>query len=150
MQRTQTQTAAGDFSVANLMQCGVRLREILDQENALLERMRVRETAAFAEEKNTLSMRLESYQRALAADPALLAHTDDRLREELVYVTKDLYVAIEENMHRTLVARAANQRAIQTITDALADHRRLNTYGSNGQAARMGGETISLNLNQKA
>jgi flagellar biosynthesis/type III secretory pathway chaperone len=138
------------MSPADMMKSALRLREILEQENALLTRMKIREIGVFTEEKNKLSMRLEYYQRLLASDPVFIAGIDNAQREALLVATDELSYAIEENMHRTLVARAANQRVMQTITEALTDHHRLNTYGKRGQATSVGGDTISLSLNQKA
>lgn len=138
------------MSIAELMKLASRLSDILQQENKLLERMRISEAMAFAEEKTKLSQRLESYQKVMATDPSFLAAADPATRETLLDTTDNLAFAIEENMHRTLVARAANQRVMETITEALSEHRRLNTYGRNGQTANAATETISINLNQQA
>ncbi len=138
------------MSIAELMKLAARLSDILKQENALLERMKITEAMVFAEEKTKLTHRLEAYQKVMATDPSFLSGVDGVTKENLLNTTDDLAIEIEENMYRTLVARAANQRVMQTITEALSDHRRLGLYGSNGQTSMSGMETISLNLNQKA
>ena len=149
-----TPTPAGQkfagIDIEAFVKATVRMIEILDAENALLTQMKVVELAAYREEKDLLARKLDEYRKIFSANTETLAVLDHGTRNEMMSLTEDLTEALEENLYRTTVARTANQRVLQTISEALNERHRVHTYGRQGQNSGADTPPLPLNLDQRA
>lgn len=138
------------MQVGDLMKAAVRMQEILTQEHALLSEGRYRELSKFREERTQLAKTLETYQRALAVDDSLLRNADSTIRKDLARKAEELNSTAQANLKKTSLAQKVNRQVMQTITEAVSEHSRVNVYGRKGQTTGAGQVPVSINLNQKA
>lgn len=127
-----------------------RLKDVLVKETQHLKQMEIRELARLQEEKVKLTKAMEGYQRLLAAKPELVRQLDDASREELAQLTEEFTQAVSENLRRTAVARAVNQRVVSAIMEVVTEHQHAGTYNKYGSATAPAGLAVSFNLNEKA
>jgi flagellar biosynthesis/type III secretory pathway chaperone len=137
-------------SVDELMETILRLSDLLAKESDMLDSMKLKDLHTLQDEKQRLTKTLETYQQVMATRPEFLRGTDADTRKELLLRTDDLAITVEENFHRTAVARAVNQRIMQAITDVLSEQHSPGTYGPQGFATVPSDIALSINLNQKA
>jgi flagellar biosynthesis/type III secretory pathway chaperone len=138
------------MSVDELMDTTLRLSDILAKESEMISNMQFKELPRLNDEKLKLTAVLEIYQQVIANDPSFVKKADDKKREQLVLLTDDLAVNVEENFRKVSVARAVNSRVMQAIMDVMSEQHRPGTYGRKGQATQNQDFTLSMNLNQKA
>lgn len=144
-------TGGADLDVYELMHVTARLRDLMQAEIEHLKTMRIKEMAALQEEKMQLTQLLEAYQRMVDARPELLHGINEEVREELRLLSDEFAAVVSENMKRTAVARAVNQRVVQAIIEVISDQQSPGTYTKNGTAAvPPGGMAVPFNLNHKA
>jgi flagellar biosynthesis/type III secretory pathway chaperone len=139
------------ISMDEMMHITARLNDILVAESGLLAKMKIKDVAPMQEEKQQLTQKLESFKQILATgNDAFVVEADPASREEMFNLAEDLMFNIEENFRLSEIARAVNQRVMQTITEAMADHQRVGVYGPKGHANAEPAVSLSINLNQRA
>lgn len=139
-----------DMDVYELIAVTARLKDLLLRETAYLKQMEVKEIARLQEEKQKLTKAMEQYQQLIAARPELVRALDAESREELATLTEEFSRAVAENMQRTAVARAVNQRVVQAIMEVVTEQHHVGTYNKYGSAMAPGDLSVSFNLNEKA
>ncbi len=140
----------GGMDIDEMMDVTARLADLLEEETRCLRAMEMDALAKLHEKKLELTLMLEGYQKLLKSKPDLLKGADAEKLDEFARLSEDLTEVLEENFRRTAVARAVNQRVMQTIVDTISEHHRpatYNRYGTNHVQADM---PMPLNLNQKA
>ena len=138
------------MSVDELMETTLRLSDILARESEMITKMQYKELAPLNDEKLKLTAVLEVYQQVMASDPGFVKQADAKTREQLILITDDLAINVEENFRKVSVARAVNARVMQAITDVMSEQHRPSTYGRNGLASQKHDLALSVNLNQQA
>lgn len=138
------------MNVQELMDATLRLSDILTEETDLIRARRYNDAAKLHDEKLRLSGLLETYQTVLATKPDFIRNADEKTREELLYLTDDLAVSVQENFHAVAVAKAVNGRVLQAMMDVMSEQQRPSTYGAYGQSMQASNLSLSMNLNQKA
>lgn len=139
-----------DVDIYELITVTARLKELLSRETEHLKRMEVKELSKLADEKQKLTKIMESYQRLIAQRPELVQALDADSREELALLTEEFTRVMSENMQRTAVARAVNQRVVQAIMEVVTENQHAGTYNRNGYTGVPSNMSVSFNLNQKA
>ncbi len=139
-----------DVDVYELITVTARLKELLSRETEHLKRMEVKELAKLSDEKQKLTKIMESYQRLIAQRPELVQALDADSRAELAELTDDFARVVSENMQRTAVARAVNQRVVQAIMEVVTENQHAGTYNRSGYTGVPTNMSVSFNLNQKA
>lgn len=143
-------SAEPPMSVTALMNATLRLSDILQEEAGLITEMRYGEIGALHAEKLALTKLLETYQAHMAKNPNFVRGASAEEREELLLVTDDLAVSVNENFRKVSAAKAVNARIMQAMKDVLTEQHHPGTYSKHGYASGPQDLTISLNLNQKA
>ena len=138
------------MSVDELMETTLRLSDILARESEMITKMQYKDLAPLNDEKLKLTAVLEIYQQVMASDPTFVKKADAKTREQLILLTDDLAINVEENFRKVSVARAVNTRVMQAITDVMSEQHRPSTYGRNGLASQKHDLALSVNLNQQA
>lgn len=140
----------GGMDLDELMDVTARLADVLEEETQHLQRMEIDALAKLQDKKVELTLLLEAYQRTLKAQPDLLKHADSGKLEQFSQLTDELTALVEENFRRTAVARAVNQRVVQTIIETVSEHNRPGTYNRYGNSSLKQDMSLSFNLNHKA
>jgi hypothetical protein len=140
----------GEIDVEELLRVTAQLKVLLEQESAHLKAMEIKEVAKLRGEKEALTKRMEAYQKLLVAQPDLLRNLDAGIREELVELSEGFSRALAENMRRTAVARAVNQRVVGAIMEVVSEANHAGIYNKRGAAPVPGSLAVSFNLNQQA
>lgn len=140
----------GDVDVYELITITARLRDILVRETAHLKAMEIKEIAKLQDEKQKLTKLMDAYQKLIKARPELVRMLDEDSRAELAELSDEFSRALTENMQRTAVARAVNQRVVQAIMEVVTEANHAGTYNKYGTAAAPANMAISFNLNQRA
>src|SRR5688572_23927020 len=135
------------MSIHELMDATMRLSDLLVEESDHIRHRRYADVAKLHEEKVRLSGLLETYQSVMAANPNFTGDADQKTREELLLLTDDLAVSVQENFHTVAVAKAVNGRVLQAMMDVMSEQQRPNSYGASGQSLQASNMTISMNLN---
>jgi len=138
------------MNIQELMDATLRLSDVLTEESEHIRARRYNDAAKLHGEKLRLSGLLETYQSVMATKPDFIRHADEKTREELLYLTDDLAVSVQENFHTVAVAKAVNGRVLQAMMDVMSEQQRPSTYGASGQSLQSANLALSMNLNQKA
>lgn len=141
---------AAGMDIDDLMDVTARLADVLEAETRHLRLMEVDALAKLHEKKVELTLTLESYQRLLKSQPGLLKDADERKLKEFAELSEELTALVEENFRRTAVARAVNQRVVQTIIEAMSEQTHTGAYNRYGGSSLKQDMSLSLNLNHKA
>ncbi len=141
---------AHGFDLEELMDATARLADLLEEETHALQAMELDAVAKLHAKKLEITQLLESYQKQLKVNPDMLKGSGAGKLEEFSKLADDLTEVMEENFRRTAVARAVNQRIMQTIIETVSEHNRPGTYNRYGNSALQQDLSLSLNLNQKA
>lgn len=141
---------AMEMDIDDLMDVTARLAGVLEEETTYLRSMQVDGLAKLHEKKMELTLTLEAYQKLLKAQPDLLKQADADKLAEFSKLSEELTALVEENFRRTTVARAVNQRVVQTIMEAMSETNRPGTYNRYGNSNLKQDMSISFNLNHKA
>lgn len=139
-----------NMSIRELMDATLRLSDLLAEESEIMTSLRFKELPKLHEEKVKLTQLLESYQQVMATNPEFLRQADAKTREELLLLTDDLAVSVEENFRKVSVARAVNSRVMQAINDVMREDHGPSTYGRTGHSYAGDAPALSFNFNQKA
>lgn len=141
---------ASTMDLDDLMDVTARLADVLEEETEYLRRMEVDALAKLHDKKTELMLVLESYQKLLKAQPDLLKQADAEKLAQFSALSEDLTAVVEENFRRTAVARAVNQRVVQTIIETVSEQNRPATYTRYGNSSLKQDLSLSFNLNHKA
>lgn len=142
--------AHGDVDVYELITITARLRDLLVRETAHLKAMEIQEIAKLQEEKQKLTKLMDAYQKLIQKRPELVRMLDADSRAELTELAAEFSRALAENMQRTAVARAVNQRVVQAIREVVTESNHAGTYNKYGTTLAPSNMAISFNLNQRA
>ncbi len=141
---------AGGMDLDDLMDVTARLADVLEEETNYLRRMEIDAMAKLQDKKIELTLMLESYQKLLKAQPDMLKSADADKLKEFAELSEDLTAVVEENFRRTAVARAVNQRVVNTIIETMSETNRPGTYNSAGHSNLKQDMSLSFNLNHRA
>lgn len=144
------QPPIADLDVYDLIAVTAQLKAILERETEHLKLMEVKELAKLQEEKLKLTKLMEGYKSILSKRPELIRALDPASREELVELTDGFNEALAENLRRTAVARAVNQRIVQAIMEVVTENTHAGTYNKYGASAVPSDMAVSFNLNERA
>ena len=140
----------GNMSIDELMEVTARLADILEEETRCLRDMKMDALAKLHTKKMELMLVIETYQKVLRDQPDFLKKQNAGKVEEFMALSEDLTEVVEENFRRTAVARAVNQRVMQTIVNTISEKQRPMTYNRYGSAMKKNDMPMPFNLNQKA
>lgn len=104
-------------AVDEIIQMAGRLIALMEQETALLERMKVADIAEGQVEKDRLARSFEAKLRALAADKNA-ATVAPAIRAEFREVMDKFRAAMRANERSLRAAKDANERVVKAIVDA--------------------------------
>lgn len=141
---------AGGMDLDDLMDVTARLADVLEEETKYLRDMEIDALAKLHDKKMELTLMLESYQQLLKAQPDMLKSADAEKLAQFTELSEDLTAVVEENFRRTAVARAVNQRVVQTIIETVSEQNRPGTYNRYGNSNLKQDMSLSFNLNHKA
>jgi flagellar biosynthesis/type III secretory pathway chaperone len=140
----------GGMDLDDLMDVTARLADVLEQETTYLRTMEVDALAKLHAKKTELMLMLEAYQRLLKSQPDFLKSAGAEKLAQFAELSEDLTAVVEENFRRTAVARAVNQRVVNTIIETMSEHNRPGTYNRYGNSNLKQDMSLSFNLNHKA
>lgn len=116
-------------SAPELITVSNALADLLERETASLAAMRVQDAIALKDEKARLTRRYRAHLEELRAGRFALPGAAALIRSELVAVATRLASAAVENERALRAGRAAVERVIATIADAVArDRKRVIAY----------------------
>jgi hypothetical protein len=141
---------ASGMDLDELMDVTARLADILEQETEHLRRMEIGAMAKLQEKKLELTLMLESYKKLLKSQPDLLKAADAQKLKDFAELSEDLTAMVAENFRRTAVARAVNQRVVNTIIETMSEASRPGTYNRSGHSNMKQDMSLSFSLNQRA
>lgn len=95
-----------------------RLIATMENEIALLEKMKVSEIADGQAEKDRVARSFEAKLKALAGEPALAAAIAPALKAELKATMEKFKLTMHANERTLRAARTANERVVKAIVDA--------------------------------
>lgn len=139
-----------DMDVYELITVTAELMAVLEREIEFLKKMQINEVGKLQEEKQALTKRMEQFRAVIAARPELIRALDEASRDELAEITEAFHYVLAENLRRTAVARAVNQRVVQAITEVVTEKQHVGTYTKYGTSAAPSDLSVSFNLNQQA
>ena len=105
-------------AVDDVIQMAGRLIAIMEQETALLEKMKVADIASGQIEKDRLARSFEAKLRALASDPKVAAEVAPAIRVEFREAMDRFRAAMRANERSLRAAKDANERVVKAIVDA--------------------------------
>lgn len=105
-------------AVDEIIQLSGRLVAIMEQETALLEKMKVAEIAGGQVEKDRLARLFETKLRALAADKKVAAEVAPAIRAEFAQAMDKFRAAMRANERSLRAAKDANERVVKAIVEA--------------------------------
>lgn len=151
MQHQLPNTAAlAALSVDGLVHAVARLGDLMADESEAIQEMRFADLPKSYDEKLQLVQLLEAYQQRLSTDPSFLDGVDIKAREQLLLLTDDLAVGVEDNFRRVATARTVNQRVLQAIMDVMSEQQRPGVYDKQARASAQSDLALSMNINQQA
>lgn len=140
----------GGMDLDDLMDVTARLADVLEEETRYLRRMELDAMSKLQAKKLELTLVLEGYQKLLKAEPDLLKSADAEKLAQFAELSEELTEIMEENFRRTAVARAVNQRVVNTIMETMSESSRPGTYNRAGTSNLKQDMALSFNLNHKA
>ncbi|MBX6323154.1 MAG: hypothetical protein IRY94_15110 [Rhodospirillaceae bacterium] len=121
--------------VSDLLAITARLIACMEQEIALLRRMRAQDIAPLQAHKGALADAYEAHIAALRDTGADEEPVSAALIQELTVATERLQAAIAENLRAVRAAREINDKVLKAIVAAVEDGRAKPTaYGRGGPA----------------
>ncbi len=122
-----------------------RLAQILAQEVDLLDAMDTEGLAELQHEKKAMVEALEKQQQLIASHPDVLEDLTQEEREDMQELAQVFSTIMQENFRRLTLAREANRRVVEAITEVANQHARQGYYTQSGQQAGEGSSPLSLN-----
>jgi len=139
--------------IETLIRVGSRLIELMEREIEMLGEMRTGDVAALQAEKSTLVTAYEESLAAIKDDPKLIAACAPPIKDELMRIAAKLNVTVAANERALSAARAANERLLKAVVDAVAaDRDRANGYSRTGgrvETAVRRTAPVSLNIDTR-
>jgi len=126
-----------------------RLTELLNQEVALLDAMKIGEAGKLQPEKEALTKVLEAQKKYIESQPEVMGDMTDDEREKLAIVVEEFNAALQRNVRLVAVAKAVNQRVVKAVMDTLAEQNATGTYTKAGVTINAPTQGISISLNQR-
>jgi flagellar biosynthesis/type III secretory pathway chaperone len=122
--------------VSDLLAITSRLIACMEQEVALLKRMRAQDIGPVQASKVALADAYEAHLAALRDGTGAEEPIDSALVQELTTTTERLQAAITENLRAVRAAREVNDKVLKAIVAAVqADQAKPSAYGRGGAAA---------------
>ncbi|MBN67002.1 MAG: hypothetical protein CMM94_05490 [Rickettsiales bacterium] len=137
------------LTAAELITLTARLAQVLAAEVDHLQEMKVSKIADLQKEKQLLVNALESVQKQIAREPAVIEEMTDEERDDLEQVIKVFNMVKEENHRRLRMARDVNQRVVETIKQVVADSNSSGVYTREGDTDHATAAELSVTLNEK-
>ncbi|MBL8691121.1 MAG: hypothetical protein JNL04_18590 [Rhodospirillaceae bacterium] len=110
-----------------------RLETVMSQETELLRRVKVTESAPFAQEKQRLAEVYSQLHQQMVEDPTPLSILNESQRQGLREMLARFKKTTEENERAVKACKTVSERVIQTVIDAVKQKRVEHaSYGSNG------------------
>ncbi len=110
-----------------------RLQTVMSQETELLRRVKVTESAPFAQEKQRLAEVYSQLHQQMVEDPTPLSILNESQRQGLREILARFKKTTEENERAVKACKTVSERVIQTVIDAVKQKRVEHaSYGSNG------------------
>jgi len=140
--------------IESLIRIGSRLVELMEREIALLRDMRPGGLETLQAEKTALVVAYEESLAAIKDDPKLIAACAPPIKDELMRIAAKLNVTVAANERAISAARAANERLLKAVVDAVAaDRDRTSGYSRNGARAATSASRraspVSLNIDTR-
>ena len=96
-----------------------RLETVMSQETELLRRVKVTESAPFAQEKQRLAEVYSQLHQQMVEDPTPLSILNESQRQGLREMLARFKKTTEENERAVKACKTVNERVIQTVIDAV-------------------------------
>lgn len=138
-----------DKQIAGLIETASRLIDLMEREVAILRAMRPSELEDLQEEKTRLVAAYEDWFRVLSDKRDALALVAPALRQEFKDVAGKFESALAENARALTATKAAHERMICAIVDAVkAERNQAGTYSASGvsESTATGTTAMSLSL----
>ena len=140
--------------IESLVRVGSRLVELMEREIEMLRDMRPGELETLQVEKTALVVAYEESLAAIKDDPKLIAACAPPIKDELMRVAAKLNATVAANERAITAARAANERLLKAVVDAVAaDRDRAAGYSRNGTrtatSASRRAAPVSLNIDTR-
>jgi len=124
-----------------------RLETVMSQETELLRRVKVTESAPFAQEKQRLAEVYSQLHQQMVEDPTPFSILNDSQRQGLREMMARFKKVTEENERAVKACKTVSERVIQTVIDAVKQKRVEHaSYGSNGVVGTGWKETKAVSL----
>ncbi|MBL26836.1 MAG: hypothetical protein CMM50_04695 [Rhodospirillaceae bacterium] len=127
-----------------------RLSKVLEQEIDAVRAKAPTQIADLAAEKEYLTLSYSDQMKALKENPDILRNIERTLIESFQRAADSFRRLLAENARVLGIAKAANERFIKAVGDAVSEHTRPTLtysrkgFGSAGQGARTPGVSIAL------
>jgi hypothetical protein len=119
--------------IEGLIKIGSRLIDVMEREIAMLREMRPGDLKGLSSDKDTLVAAYEDCMSALKSDDKLIAAASPAIKDELLRIAAKLNATVTANERALSAARAANERLLKAVVDAVAaDRERGAGYAKNG------------------
>jgi hypothetical protein len=139
--------------IEGLIKIGARLIDVMEREIAMLRDMRPGELKGLASDKDTLVAAYEDCMAPLKSDDKLIASASPAIKEELMRIAAKLNVTVAANERALSAAKAANERLLKAVVDAVAADRQRGTgYAKNGGrniSSPRNAKPVSLNIDTR-
>jgi len=140
--------------IESLIRIGSRLVELMEREIEMLRDMRPGELETLQVEKTALVVAYEESLAAIKDDPKLIAACAPPIKDELMRIAAKLNATVAANERAISAARAANERLLKAVVDAVAaDRDRTAGYSRNGArtatSASRRAPPVSLNIDTR-
>jgi hypothetical protein len=127
-----------------------RLAQLLAEEVDNLNAMQVKKIEGLQQEKLFIINALEAHRKMIDKHPHIVDTIPSRDKEDLQAVVDVFEDILQENHRKLQLARAVNQKIVQTITEVVRETSKSRVYDHSGVAGIMGKEALSITLNQTA
>ena len=140
--------------IEGLIQIGSRLIDLMEREIEMLRAMRAGDIRELQSDKDKLVAAYEESLAGIKDDKALIAALTPSIKEELMRIAARLNATVSANERALSAAKAANERLLKAVVDAVAaDRDRTAAYARNGKRASTGANRqarpVSLNIDTR-
>ncbi len=138
-----------ELYIPDVITLTARLAQILSEESELLEEMMVDGLSELQREKNLLIDALTAVRHQITTHPDLLAECDEEDLQNLQDVVAVFNEILEENYQQLLMARKANIRLVNTMSQVVNREYNNDIYDEKGKADKPVVNPLSVSLNKK-
>lgn len=129
-----TTSAEAEQAIAQVAQLIEQLRDVVEQETALVQAGKVRKAVALAAAKNELAAQLLTGAERVKANAKFLLRAAPAAATALNRVQEAFRAALQKNMTVLATAHAVSERIVRRLSGDLARKASPRVYGASGRA----------------